>query len=60
MRLDADRIKEVLVQLLENAAKYSAPESPIRITAERKGSNLEVSVADQGPGIEDMEQGRFR
>ena len=36
VRLDADRIKEVLVQLLENAAKYSPPESPIRITAEMK------------------------
>jgi two-component system, OmpR family, sensor histidine kinase KdpD len=55
-RLDADRVKEVLVQLLENAAKYSAPESPIRITAELKGANLEVSVADQGAGIDDMEQ----
>jgi len=55
-RLDADRIKEVLVQLLENAAKYSAPESPIRITAELKDANLEVSVADQGAGIDDMEQ----
>ena len=55
-RLDADRIREVLVQLLENAAKYSAPESPIRITAELKDANLEVSVADQGAGIDDMEQ----
>ncbi len=55
-RLDPDRIKEVLVQLLENAAKYSPPESPIRITAEMKGANLEVSVADQGAGIDDMEQ----
>src|SRR5206468_9087266 len=33
VRLDPDRIKEVLVQLLENAAKYSPPESSIRITA---------------------------
>ncbi|MBZ5650834.1 MAG: DUF4118 domain-containing protein [Acidobacteriia bacterium] len=57
VRLDADRIKEVVVQLLENAAKYSPPESPIRITAELKGANLEVSVADQGAGIDDMEQG---
>ncbi len=55
--LDADRIKEVLVQLLENAAKYSAPESPIRITAELKEGSLEMSVADQGAGIDDMEQG---
>ena len=56
VRLDADRIKEVLVQLLENAAKYSPVESPIRITAELKGANLEVNVADQGAGIDDMEQ----
>jgi two-component system, OmpR family, sensor histidine kinase KdpD len=55
-RLDADRIKEVLVQLLENAAKYSPAESPIRITAESKGANIEISVADQGAGIDDMEQ----
>jgi len=57
VRLDPDRIKEVLVQLLENAAKYSPPESPICITAELKAGNLEVSVADQGAGIDDMEQG---
>ncbi len=57
VRLDPDRIKEVLVQLLENAAKYSPPESPICITAELKAGNLEVSVADQGTGIDDMEQG---
>ena len=56
VQLDADRIKEVMVQLLENAAKYSASESPIRITAEIKGENLEMSVADQGAGIDDMEQ----
>ena len=56
-RLDADRIKEVLVQLLENAAKYSPTESPIRITAEIRDTNLELSVADQGAGIDDMEQG---
>jgi two-component system sensor histidine kinase KdpD len=58
VRLDADRIKEVLVQLLENAAKYSPPESPIRITAEmqKEDTSLELSVADQGAGIDDMEQ----
>ena len=57
VRLDAARIREVLVQLLENAAKYSPSESPIRITAEMKGMNFELSVADQGAGIDDMEQG---
>ena len=57
MPMDGERIQEVLVQLLENASKYSPPEAPIRITAELKGENLEVSVSDQGIGIDDMEQG---
>jgi two-component system sensor histidine kinase KdpD len=56
VHLDGDRMKEVLVQLLENASKYSTPESPIRITAELRSGNLELSVADQGAGIDDMEQ----
>jgi len=56
-RLDAERVKEVLVQLLENAAKYSPAEFPICITAEIRDTNLELSVADQGAGIDDMEQG---
>jgi two-component system, OmpR family, sensor histidine kinase KdpD len=57
MPMDGERIQEVLVQLLENASKYSPPEAPIRITAELKGETLEVSVSDQGIGIDDMEQG---
>jgi two-component system sensor histidine kinase KdpD len=55
-RMDSDRIKEVLVHLLENAAKYSPPETPIRITAEVKSGSLTTSVADRGPGIDDFEQ----
>jgi two-component system sensor histidine kinase KdpD len=55
--MDGERIQEVLAQLLENAGKYSPPEAPIRITAEFKGEYLEVSVSDQGTGIDDMEQG---
>jgi two-component system sensor histidine kinase KdpD len=61
-RLDSERIKEVLTQLLENAAKSSDAGTPIRISAEVKAhnlsvSNLMISVSDQGAGIEDMEQG---
>jgi two-component system, OmpR family, sensor histidine kinase KdpD len=55
--VDAERMKEVLVQLLENATKYSDAEAPIRVTAESKDNNLLISVADQGTGIDDMEQG---
>ena len=53
---DPDRIQEVLVQLLENAAKYSPPGSAIHIAAERKLDKVITSVADHGPGIDDFEQ----
>jgi len=56
VRMDLARIKEVLVHLLENAAKYSPPEAPIHITGEVKDRMLTTSVADRGPGIDDFEQ----
>jgi two-component system sensor histidine kinase KdpD len=56
VRMDLARIKEVLMQLLENAAKYSQPETAIHITAEVKGQMLTTSIADHGPGIDDFEQ----
>jgi two-component system, OmpR family, sensor histidine kinase KdpD len=56
IRMDAARIREVLVQLLENAAKYSPAGSLISITSEFKNKHLVTSVADRGQGIEDFEQ----
>jgi two-component system sensor histidine kinase KdpD len=56
VRIDLGRIKEVLMHLLENAAKYSPPETPIHITGEVKTRMLTISVADRGPGIDDFEQ----
>jgi two-component system sensor histidine kinase KdpD len=56
VRVDADRIAEVLKQLLENAAKYSPPASPITITAELRANRIVTSVTDHGPGIDDFEQ----
>lgn len=53
---DLDLITNVMLQLLENAAKYSPPDSPIRISAENSGDKVVVSVADHGPGIDELEQ----
>jgi two-component system, OmpR family, sensor histidine kinase KdpD len=55
-RMDTPHIKEVLVHLLENAAKYSPAGAPIRITAEAKDNTITISIADRGPGIDDFEQ----
>ena len=57
VRADFDRIKDVLVRLIENADAYSPKDQPITITAEVNGNLLFASVADKGPGIEDMELG---
>lgn len=56
VRMDLERITEVLVQLLENAGKYSPPQSPIYVTAELRNSEVVTSIADHGPGIENIEQ----
>ncbi len=56
VNMDADLIREVITHLLENAAKYSPEGTLVRVTAERRGDRLAVSVADQGPGIDSFEQ----
>jgi two-component system, OmpR family, sensor histidine kinase KdpD len=56
VRMDEARVTEVITQLLENAAKYSPPDSPIQITGEIGNRTVMTSVADRGPGIDDFEQ----
>ena len=56
VRMDLDRIVEVLAQLLDNAGKYSPPDTPIHIASDVRGGQLVTSVADRGPGIDDFEQ----
>jgi PAS domain S-box len=57
--IDGDRIVQVLVNLLSNALKFSPQNSVIEIGVERKDSNVEVSVSDQGPGIPSEFQNRI-
>ncbi|MFZ5623184.1 MAG: DUF4118 domain-containing protein [Gemmatimonadota bacterium] len=49
--LDGILIEQVLVNLLDNALKYSPPGSPIEVNAEVAQSQVIVSVADRGPGV---------
>ena len=48
---DRARIVQVLNNLLSNAAKHSPESSPIRVAAERDGVHVQISVADNGPGV---------
>jgi two-component system sensor histidine kinase KdpD len=51
-------IVQVLVNLLDNAIKYSAADAPIEIAAHPAGAFLEVEVRDRGVGIPRDDLGR--
>ena len=59
--MSADRlaIHHCLHNLLENAAKYSPPGSPIRVTCAPLNGCHTIEVSDQGIGIAPAEQGRI-
>jgi two-component system sensor histidine kinase KdpD len=48
---DDGLLQRVLVNLLENARKFSKPDFPVRISASTFASSVEVRVADSGPGV---------
>ncbi|MCE3602095.1 HAMP domain-containing histidine kinase [Massilia sp. P8910] len=52
VRGDATRLIQVLTNLLVNAAKYSPPQSLIRVTLARDGERISIEVSDNGNGIE--------
>jgi two-component system sensor histidine kinase KdpD len=54
--LDAVLIEQVLVNLLENAIKYTPPASPLEIRAQSRTGGVEITVADRGPGVPPAEQ----
>ncbi len=49
--VDPASMVEVLYIVLDNASKYAPPGSTIRVSAAVVGPNVELSIADEGPGI---------
>jgi two-component system sensor histidine kinase KdpD len=56
VRLDAAQVQRVLVNLLENAAKFSPPGDAVEVTAAARAGRVDVSVTDHGPGIPEAER----
>lgn len=45
------RLHQVMVNLIENAISFSPPRGLVKVTARRRGPEVEVTIEDEGPGI---------
>jgi two-component system sensor histidine kinase KdpD len=57
--VDAVLMEQVFFNLLENAAKYTSPETPIEITARYTQEMVTVEIADRGPGFSEGDEERI-
>jgi signal transduction histidine kinase len=55
-RTDATALQRCLANLVDNAAKFTPPGTPIRLGWRRSGRDAIVTVADDGPGIAEAER----
>lgn len=51
IRGDTTLLQQVIFNLLDNAQKFAGREKPVRLSAERDGADIVISVIDDGPGI---------
>jgi PAS domain S-box-containing protein len=57
--VDAQRLEQVLLNLLSNAHKYGREGGTIRLSLAHRSDEVVVAVADDGPGIAAADQGRI-
>ncbi len=56
---DFNRLKQILLNLIDNAVKYSATDTPILIKLNLQGEEVIIEVCDQGYGIPSQHQARI-
>jgi signal transduction histidine kinase len=56
VRGDAERLRQVLSNLIDNAVKYSPAGGEVRVAAFAENGRVRVSVSDRGPGIPPEQQ----
>ena len=57
--VDAERIGQVVTNLLGNALKFTPLDGSITLTSEREGDQVVFSVQDTGPGVPESHQARL-
>jgi two-component system sensor histidine kinase KdpD len=58
VNVDPAQLERVLVNLLENALKFSPPDTRVAVDVEQRGAEVLLRIADQGPGLPDSERER--
>ncbi|WP_207540648.1 hybrid sensor histidine kinase/response regulator [Sabulicella rubraurantiaca] len=56
MRADATRLRQILLNLLGNAVKFTPEGSEVLLEVRREGGRLVADVSDQGPGVPEAER----
>jgi len=56
--VDQEALRRMLLNLVDNAAKYSSASSPITLTAVPDGDVVAIQVRDDGPGLSTQDAGR--
>jgi len=59
IRVDAAHVERVLVNLLENALKFSSPTDPVEVSAAAESGRAVLRVRDRGPGIAEADRERI-
>lgn len=55
---DAERVHQILANLLHNAVRHSPADSEVRLEASRVGDDVRIDVIDHGPGIAEDVRGQ--
>jgi len=59
VRVDSNRLKQVLLNLIDNAVKYSEAEQPVILSLRKQQNTAILAVRDQGIGIPPAQQTRI-
>ena len=59
VRADSDKLRQVLINLVDNAIKYSPEGGRVELAVERRDGGVRIAVRDEGIGIAPLEQRRI-